>query len=243
MKLFLRLILLTCLTFLTHIAIAQPASPFSVSTYGNFSQMMKVGQAPGRVLLQPMAAQKHLYGLGALQSLQGEITIIDSKILVSHGNADDGHTAEVTAKDSATLLAIATVNNWVPLSIPHAMSSTEFEQFLIQSAKQSGVSLQHAFPFMVKGEIKNLHWHVVSGLQPPANGTKAHAEKHMFTAANVDGTLLGFYTGKQLAGIISHEGELFHIHFIDKDATHAGHVDSYAIGAHAILFLPQQSLN
>jgi|JI10StandDraft_1071094.scaffolds.fasta_scaffold07261_3 alpha-acetolactate decarboxylase len=219
--------------------VASSNNPFSVKDYGNFTHMVAVKSAPSNVSLQPMQGLQHLYGLGALQSLQGEITIIDGNVLISYGTTNDGHTTRVTSQDNATILATASVKNWIPVAIPSNLKQLSFEEFVLEARSKYGIPIDAPFPFLVTGEIKNLHWHVVNGLNFPAKKSASPAHKKNFEAANTNGSLIGFYSGKQLEGVISHPGERFHLHFTDANFTHAGHVDDYTIGANATLFLPK----
>jgi len=236
----LRLSFLGGLLLISTNVMASQNNPFSVKDYGNFSRMLTVKSAPGNVSLQPMQGLQHLYGLGALQSLQGEITIIDGNVLISSGTANDGHTMPVTSQDYATILVTAPVKSWIPVPIPTDLTQTSFEEFVVKARSKYGISTDVPFPFLVKGEIRNLHWHVVNGLNFSAKEMGSpHAHKKKFEAAETHGILIGFYSGKQLEGVISHPGERFHLHFADINLTHAGHVDDYTIGANATLFLPK----
>ena len=47
------------------------------------------------------------------------------------------------------------------------------------------------------------------------------------------------YSGAKLKGIVSHPGERFHGHYIDKDMTVSGHVDQCRVRTGATLWLPK----
>jgi len=46
-------------------------------------------------------------------------------------------------------------------------------------------------------------------------------------------------TAANLEEIVSHPGERFHVHYIDKDMTVSGHVDQFSVHAGATLWLPK----
>lgn len=239
MKKYFQLFCLTSILLASGNTLANSSNPFSVTEYGNFSKIMEMREAPGIVSLQPMQGNQHLYGLGALQSMHGEVTIIDGKLLVSRGTANDGHISKVTPQDSAAFLATAIVKNWIAVPIPPNLNQASFEKFVLVAISKAGISNNVPFPFLVKGEIKNLQWHVISAISSDVNTNSFHPEKKQFNTSSTTGILVGFYSGKQLEGIISHKGNLFHIHFTDKSLHYSGHVDQFEIGSNTTLFLPQ----
>lgn len=237
----LQVLLLGSVFFLSNNVSARLHNPFSVNAYGNFTHMLAVQVAPRNVALQPMQGHQYLYGLGALQGLQGEITIIDGNVLISHGATSDGHTRRVTLKDNATILATASVKSWIPIAIPANLKRLSFEKFVLEVASKYGIPIDAPFPFIVTGEIKDLHWHVVNGINLFSKKAGSLAHKKNFEVTNIHGNLIGFYSGKQFEGVISHPGERFHLHFADENFIHAGHVDDCTIGTNATLFLPKQN--
>jgi alpha-acetolactate decarboxylase len=61
----------------------------------------------------------------------------------------------------------------------------------------------------------------------------------VFRNPQANGQLVGVYSGAKLEGIVSHPGEHFHVHYIDKDMNMSGHVDQYTVRAGATLWLPK----
>lgn len=219
-------------------------NPFDVDTYGNCTQMINTGDTRGKVPIRALKNETSLYGVGALESLKGEITIINGRVLISRGAASNNGKTEPVKTDAATLLAMTVVKQWKPIPIPSNIDQTTFEAFLLKSSAEAGIPPNVPFPFMVKGELKNLKWHVVYGMRPSSQqGDPYNPEKKEFEQTNTIGTLVGFYTAKQFEGVISHPGKFFHIHFADAGFAHAGHVDQYEIGTHATLSLPKLASN
>lgn len=236
-------ILIFCISmFLLSHSYAKSDNPFAVTAYGNFAQMMATGNADSHVLLQTIQNQKTLYGLGAMTGLHGEIIIFDGNVYISPGTAADGSTEQIELpQNAATMLVTAKVKRWQDIKIHKNMSAKQFQAFVLQKATALGIQNDVPFPFMIKGNFKDLEWHVVAELKPTSADKKAYPIKKQFSAAAANGLLLGFYTGSKLEGIVSHPGNPFHIHYADKDIKHSGHVDHYAVEAGAILLLPKLS--
>lgn len=233
------LFLITLCGFLSTNIHAEMDRQFSVKAFGSFSNMIHTDDTSGHISLYSLQGVPHLHALGALEGLRGEVIIIDGKVFISRGFADDGHVEKVLDNDKATILATAKVKDWHLVSIPPNLDQVSFEKFVLEKALQLGFSMNSPFPFMVKGETKNLGWHVINGLIPLSQRVDSHAVKKKFKENSANGTLLGFYTGEQLEGVVSHIGKRFHVHYADANFAHAGHVDTYEIGNKATLWLPK----
>jgi hypothetical protein len=84
-------------------AMRQP-EPKGLIQIGSMHEAVGRQQHHGRVALTDLTAKPHFYAVGALESLRGEITIADSKAVVT-GVSRDGHPTPIwdsTAK--ATML-------------------------------------------------------------------------------------------------------------------------------------------
>jgi alpha-acetolactate decarboxylase len=65
-------------------------------------------------------------------------------------------------------------------------------------------------------------------------------EKRTFSGAEAEGRLIGFYSGEELEGVVSHPGERFHVHYAGEDLQISGHLDSFGVRKGATLFLPKR---
>jgi alpha-acetolactate decarboxylase len=87
-------------------------------------------------------------------------------------------------------------------------------------------------------------WHVVTGKAKPHHGGAKHHQGHAgmraFSGEKTTGKLVGFYSAKELEGVISHPGERFHVHYADKDLKRSGPLDNFGVAKGAILLLPKQ---
>jgi alpha-acetolactate decarboxylase len=216
--------------------------PFNISVHGNFKRMLHSGDVSGKVALASIPFSAGTYGLGALAGLQGEILIWEGTVLVTPGESNSGSTQSPRADDQAALLIIAQVKDWEEEQVPSDMTLAEFERFLMSAADSRGIDIKKPFPFLLRGEITDYTWHVVTGAAKRHGSGAIHQQGHagnrIFSGAEIKGKLVGFYSAEELEGVISHPGERLHIHYADDGIKISGHLDSFVIRKGARLQLP-----
>jgi alpha-acetolactate decarboxylase len=229
------------------------ALPFKFMHYGHFQRMMHTGDTGGKIALGDLSQKPGTWGLGAAAGLKGEIIQIDGKLLVSQGTDDKGRVQPPLPGGQAVLFASAQVQQWADVLVPADMEQTQFEAFVIQQAKQHGLSLEYPFVYRVEGRFPKMHWHVVTGEvstgdhgghggQGTGTTQSGHANKQsgmkVFQQPDSRGQIVGLYSGVALEGAVTHQGERFHAHFADSPATVSGHADTYAVAGGSVLKLP-----
>lgn len=237
------------LAFISLLAFAQPTG---FKHYGHFMHMMHTGETAGQVPLSTLETSAGVYGVGALAGLKGELIQVDGKLLVSLGANAQGQVQSPKPADSAVLWASAKVTQWVPVKVPSDMNQAQIESYVQAQAKGQKLDLGQPFVFRITGDYTHLVWHVVTGEKSAttggghgghANHGGGHANQQsgmkQFRNPQAQGQLVGVYTGPKLEGVVSHEGERFHVHYIDNAQTVSGHVDQYSVRAGATLWLPK----
>ncbi len=193
---------------------------FDVTAYGNFKRMKHTGDASGKVALLSIPRLGGIYGVGALADLRGEILVWNGKAFVTPGESETGSTRPAIPEDQATLLATAQVKEWIEVPIPDDMTQQEFERFIIDSANATHIDTDRPFPFIVRGEVTDYTWHVITGKAKRHGGgakhKQGHANNRTFSGHKAEGKLVGFYSAEKLEGVISHPGERFHVHYADN---------------------------
>lgn len=231
------------------------AQPMGFQHHGNFTQMMRSGQAAGQVALSQLDTAPGTWGVGALADLRGEVIQVDGRLLVSLGSDPQGRVALPDAQASATLWASARVSGWAQIPVPSNMDQAQLEAFVKAQAQALKLDVEQPFVFRVTGDYAHLIWHVVTGEQPAgaagghaAQGHGGHGGGHanqqsglkVFRQPQASGQLVGVYSGAKLEGVVSHAGERFHLHYIDAGQRVSGHVDQYSVRAGATLWMPQR---
>lgn len=215
---------------------------------GRMHQVM-MGELAGQVDLATPADLPHLYAVGPLENLNGEVTIWDGHPHLTQVN-DAGVPVAVPDdeawKKSAIFLVWAQVELWSehPVSAPIGDMGglrTQIER----AAKEAGIDLEKsAFPVLVEGDAEALGFHVVRKESDEDFGPEQHRRAmKKFDRHDLPVRLVGFYS-RMHGGVFTHRGEPLHLHAVmpsDDGSTISGHVESVSLQAGATIKLPKMS--
>ncbi|MGJ8667582.1 MAG: acetolactate decarboxylase [Patiriisocius sp.] len=212
----------------------------SVYHSGALKTMMS-GDLSTTVSLDSLKQKPHLYALGAVENLKGEIQIFDGQPLNSIV-IDNSIKIDQSFKTNASLLVWSQVEDWEEVMIPSSLKNLEaLEKFIREQADLKGIELEKPFPFKIEGKVESLNWHVIDWPQ----GDKTHTHKK-HKEAGLNGLIaeqpveiIGFYSEAHKT-IFTHHSSFVHMHFKTNDASLAGHVDELLIGNEMILKLPEK---
>ena len=187
-----------------------------VQSIGILREIMHGGKFEARVNLDTLI-KPHLFGLGASDSLHGEILVWNG---VPYESEVIDSTLTLGSKDHilATLFVYTEVQSWDTISL----SVTEFSESLIQgSASRNG--LIPPFPFVILGTPKSVGYHVINfdDTDDPRNH-KSGAYQGLIEKQAVK--ILGFYA-TDAKGIYTHHDSNIHMHVLADDLQVMGHVD------------------
>ena len=210
----------------------------TVHVHGRLMDIMHQGKIDTVVSLDSYADKKHVYGLGAVSKLDGEILVLDSKVYVSRERG--GQTlVTVEPEVDATLFVASSVKNWHKIKIPSTVQSSEqLDQFIQEQVKKHNLPVDGPLPFQITGTFDTLGWHVIHW---PIGDTEHTHKKHVTSGAHgtsneVTGTIVGFYSTKH-TGIFTHHTTNLHMHFLQSDKQLMGHVDAVELGDGMVLRL------
>ncbi len=214
---FLMLLLCSCL---------QDKSSYTVKHHGALINIMG-GNLEATVSLDSIP-KDHLYALGAIENLKGEIQIFNGDSFISQTkNSNDVNIIKDT-NHKASLLVYAQVEEWTsPQLLDSFSTSQELEQQIKTIALEKGIDVNRPFPFLLEGSVKEMKWHVINW---PDNDLIHTHKKHQESGAhglinNRTVKILGFYSEKHKA-VFTHHSTFLHMHFkTDDDPIIAGHVD------------------
>ena len=211
----------------------------TVQTIGALKTIVQTGDISAKVNLDTLQNIPHLYALGALENLSGEITIIDGEPFISQ---DINNESQIDHKwdHKATLLVYASVYKWKSVNIPDSVKTLEqLDTFAGKAAEASGISPDDPFPFMLEGTARSFSWHIVKW----KIGDMEHShEKHQKsglhgTMNNEEVEIIGFYS-QHHQGIFTHHGTNIHTHVNSEDNSIAGHLDDIVLGEGMVLKIP-----
>ena len=214
---------------------AQPA----VVVHGALKNIMHEGDLSAKTDLMIFDATPHIYALGAVADLKGEIIVVDSRPYVSSVQ-DDTLQVKNTLDADAALLVYSQVKAWTSHPVPPELTTYDgLEALVPERAVEHGIDTAQAFAFMLTGMMKKVDWHVIDW---PQGDTVHTHEKHKSSGLSgsiEDGevTIVGFYSSKHHA-IFTHHTTNMHMHVINHDHSVAGHVDDIKVSSKAKLWLP-----
>jgi len=197
-----------------------------------------MGNTQSRISLAQISTKPHAFAVGAITDLEGEITIIDGQILVATTRNGLTVTSRASNKtDSATLLTLSYVENWVKDTIPAKM---DFEKAVEEVARRNGINTDEPFPFYVYANTTSYDIHVINGFCPVATPDlstedqpwRLHGEKTSML-------VIGFFAKNQ-EGVMTHHGSNLHMHGVDSSEKTliSGHLDSIEVVPGSSIFVP-----
>jgi acetolactate decarboxylase len=183
------------------------------------------GQRAAILDLATLRDVPRFYGLGPIEGLAGEVTIIDSRPSLARVRGD--RAIEITESFDAGVpfFVWAEVPRWRTVPLPAEVRSyADLEAFVGRAATAANIAGQ-PFPFLVRGRPALIDFHVVNARPDTPAGMEAHdAIKVPFHLRGQDVTLIGFYSSDH-HGVFTPMGSNVHIHFQTSDNTRSGHVE------------------
>lgn len=217
---------------------ADPPAFVEVVAVGEMRTVMQKGDLSAAIDLRKLSKAKHLYALGPVEGLRGEITIWDSKPSIAR--VEDGKIAISDSFDvKACFLVYAEVGSWHELAIPDDVRDAEQLEAFVSNAAAKLKLVGRPFPFAVKGTFEKLAYHIVNKTDNAPHSRENHDRvKVHFTAENVAARLIGFHSERH-HGVFTHHGTNVHLHIITDDDKQSGHVESLRLGTGSVLLLPK----
>lgn len=250
---------LTSLTGQVPVNYGKPSNPMTttmnkqkfagqIEQFGSMHETIGMQQHQGRVKLEEISKRSSFYGVGALERLQGEVTIVDSQPFVSTVTADgQPKTLNEDANDlQATLLVGAEVSEWASIEIPSSMASDKLETWIQMQAERLGLKAGNPFPFLIEGEISDSRLHIINGACPvhakrQNKSIPADSKPFEVVMKSVQAKVVGVFA-KNAAGKLTHPGTSMHAHIVYQDSAGVfltGHLESFGVQSGAILKLPK----
>lgn len=213
-----------------------------VKAYGALHAMMHEGKTAAEVHIQQLGPA-HVYAVGALSELRGEVTILDSHVWLAYPNGSDSERVESpqSSDEGAALLVSSVIPSWRSVPIDEDIEPSQLESLIERLAKSNGIDTERRFALRIEGPLANVAWHVIDGSRATPETTASH-EGHMQMAAReqlseATATVVGFFS-KNDQGVFTHIGANTHLHWVDAANRRTGHLDSVKVLKHATLWLP-----
>ena len=202
---------------------------------------IREGQMNSACVLNQLPHSPALYGLGPADSLQGEITIWAGKKYHATVDATGHKPVPMTLHHhKAAFFVFSEVQAWTAYHLQGEVPNLQaLSDSLARLAVSHGLNPGAPFPFLVKGELSRLRWHVLkkTPIHAPHDPEVHKASKIYFEENDKNYEVLGFFATNQ-GGIYIHHGARIHVHLVDPSSGLTGHVDE-AAWKNAELFFPK----
>lgn len=229
---------LAMLTILNYMANAQQKSN-EVKIVGEMKNVMWKGQLAGTINLDTLSNRTHLYGLGPVEYLSGEILIMDGIAYKSTVISDTTMKVEETYDIKAPFFGYATIPTWSEQALPDSIQSIrQLEEYLDNLPK----TLPRPFMFKLTGTVEQASIHIVN--LPKAaivsSPDEAHQGQKNYELKNEQAELIGFFSTEHKT-IFTHHDTFLHLHLITSDKQKMGHLDEVMFKKGTMkLFIPAQ---
>jgi acetolactate decarboxylase len=216
------LLLILCLCLLSQ---CNPIAGDSnrVNVVGTMRSVMHGGDLRPTLNLDTLKNKEHLYGVGPLSFLRGEITILDGKSYLSRVASDTTMQVDSSFNATAPFFVFANVTSWREVIVPEGiLTDSSIERYL---ALVTGDRTE-PFTFKLSGVVETARIHVVNLPEGAkvANSDDAHLGQQDYILKNQPADVVGFYSTKH-QGIFTHHSSNTHMHLITTDKQMMGHVD------------------
>ena len=208
-----------------------------VHLLGEMRRMFTARDIGPNVDLAQVNRNPHLYALGPLAGLRGEVTVSDGQVFVSKSN---GQKPIVTIDSNvrSVFLVYASEPAWRSVDIPDSvLTEKDLAAFV-----ESQLPKDTRSAFRVEGNALSARYHIQNYKGSARDLThEAHdAAKVFLDLTNAPVDLVGFFTNRDGdGGSFVHMGQTTHVHIISKDRKHMGHLESIKLGPGARLLLPR----
>lgn len=197
------------------------------------------GKLAAALDLRTLANRPHLYGVGPIEELRGEVTIADSRPALARVTPE-GTVSIIESFDVGTPFFVwAEVPRWVERTIPAELHSYEdLERFVPQAAAAAGLDADQPLPFLVTGREDLIEFHILNRIGDAPHNMEMHKKIQIrFELEQAEAMIVGFHSTRH-RGIFTPGDSNIHIHFETPDNAKSGHIQKLRLGDGATLKLP-----
>jgi acetolactate decarboxylase len=197
------------------------------------------GQLYGTIALDTISNKQHLYGLGPLEFLSGEIMVIDGKSFVSSVVSDTEMTVVETYQAQAPFFVHTNVAQWKKQALPENIHNLQqLEQYLDEITQTA----PRPFAFKLTGKVESAIIHIMNvpkGMKI-SSPDEAHRHQVKYKLEDEEVEIVGFFSTEHQA-VFTHHDSFIHTHLMTTDQLKMGHLDEVLFKAGTVtLYLPDR---
>lgn len=226
-------------TLLLVCCISKAQTSSKVKIVGEMKNVMWQGQLYGNINLDTIANKEHLYGLGPVEYLSGELMIFDGIAYKASVLTPTKMKVEETYNSKAPFFAYVNIEKWKEQSFPDSIQTISQLEIYLDKITKTTI---RPFMFKLNGTVETAKIHVVnlpkgSKVSSP---DEAHKGKTFFELENQQVDILGFFSTEHKA-IFTHHDTYLHMHLLTIDKSKMGHLDEMKLKKGTIkLYLPTE---
>ena len=218
-----------------------------VYTSGKAKNVMMGIDLSSTVALDTLLVKQHLYALGPVDDLQGEITVFDGEVCAAEVTNKRKRNVKLREAEGlkAPFLVYAYVPEWKTYSVEVDLQNLKDLENIVDSlGRVHGYTKKEAFPFLVEATFLEVEYHIIKrNKREKQHSHEAHnAAKIHFSNCLIPSNLVGFYS-RHHEGVFTHKGHFIHVHFLPKDRRITGHLDKLNHSGAVLFSLPVLSRN
>ncbi len=220
---------------LYHSTSAQQSSN-DVKIVGQMKNVMWKRELKGTIDLDTIRNRKHLYGMGPVEYLTGEILVIDGRAYKSTVVNATSMKVEETFNIKAPFFGYANVPNWTEHNMPDSIQTIQQLEIYLQRLTNNSPG---PFFFKLTGTIHQAKIHIVN-LPKGSKVTspdEAHRGQVNYELKNEQVEIVGFFSTKHKA-VFTHHDTWLHMHLITTNRQKMGHLDDVFFQKGINLYLP-----
>jgi len=200
------------------------------------------GKLAAALDLRTLANRPHLYGIGPIEQLRGEVTIANSRPALARVASDGTVKVTPSFETGVPFFVWAEVPLWHQVPIPAGIRSfEELESFVPKAAAAAGLDADKPLPFLVDGRERLVEFHIVNRIGDGPHNMEMHKKIQVtFELEKAEATIVGFHSTKH-RGTFTPGDSNIHAHFQTADNTKSGHIQKLQLGDGAVLSLPASS--
>ena len=210
-----------------------------VKVSGSLKNIMKDGDLSAHLNLDTLN-KTHLFGLGPVAGLKGEIIILDGKVY-STAMRDKQFYNLQNDISLAAMLVYSHIENWKQVSTKIEIGNyAEFEKLIAKTAVANGYDLETPFAFKVEATPDNAVFHIIDWDDGAAH-TIANHKQFAYSGQIRNGAmvLVGFYS-KHHQSIFTHHTTYSHVHLLEEKTKRVGHLDDIQLNGRITIYLPEK---
>jgi len=210
-----------------------------VKVSGALKNIMKNGDLSAHVNIDTLN-KTHLFGLGPVAGLKGEIMILDGKVY-STAMREKQLLNQQNKISLAAMLVYSHIEKWKQVSSKIEIRNyAELEKLIETTAVANGYDPETPFAFKIETTPQKATYHVIDWKDGAAHTMDNHKQfAYSGQLKNSPSVLMGFYS-KHHQSIYTHHTSFMHIHLLEEKTKTVGHLDDIQLNNRITIYFPEK---